>query len=224
MADSTVNIVVGLAKPPYVIKEDISGFEIELVEQLYKSIGKKTKFIFSPYTGFKKMLSLQHIDAIMTANQQLFPDNKTLNDVYIKYQNIAVTLKKNNIALSQISDLSNYTIASFQNAHKVLGEEFAKASSNSPLFMQVYDQEKQIKLLLLNRIDVLVIDVHIFQYYLHKVFGDVKDSDIQYHYVFPASPYKLAFKNPTNMVEFNQALANYKLSDDYQKLLKKYNF
>jgi polar amino acid transport system substrate-binding protein len=41
--------VLGLSKPPYVIEENHSGFELELVQQILTMIGKAPEFIFIPY-------------------------------------------------------------------------------------------------------------------------------------------------------------------------------
>jgi len=40
-AEQAFKIVVGLSKPPYVIKENMSGFELEVVQQVFKISGKK---------------------------------------------------------------------------------------------------------------------------------------------------------------------------------------
>ncbi|WP_085299756.1 substrate-binding periplasmic protein [Cognaticolwellia mytili] len=219
-----VKVVVGLSKPPYVIKESMSGFELELIEQLFKISGKTVEFIFAPYGRSEKMLELDDINAIMTVNEQIFPNNTLLSSNYINYQNVAISLEINNILLPTIADLANYSIASFQLAHKVLGQEFANAVASSPVFTQVSDQEKQLELLLLGRIDVLVMDIKIFLYYLNKLKISPEKSKIKFHHIFPISPYKVAFKKQADVIEFNQALTEFKRSVNYRELIKKYNF
>ena len=224
MASQPFKVVVGLSKPPYVIKESLSGFELELIQQVLTTIGKKPEFIFIPYGRSEKMLELPDISAVITVNEQMFPNSKALSENYISYQNVAISLKKNAITLNNISDISRYSIASFQLANKVLGQEFATAVAASDIFIQVANQEKQVELLMRDRVDVLVMDIKIFFYYWHKLKVSEKENSVDIHHIFPLSPYRVAFKNSENVEVFNQAMKNYKLSDQYQQLIEKYNF
>ena len=223
-AKQPFKVVVGLSKPPYVIEKEQSGFELELVRQILTTMGKSTEFVFVPFGRSEKMFELADINAVITVNNQMFPNIASLSDIYITYQNIAISMKKNAISLNRISDLSQYSIASFQLAHKVLGEEFALAATSSSMFIQVANQEKQVELLLLGRVDVLVMDVKIFLHYLNKLNRSEQQSEIQFHHIFPLSPYRVAFKNNQDANAFNQALSKFKASNDYQKLVEKYNF
>tara|TARA_B110000211_G_scaffold68286_1_gene78902 strand:- start:25285 stop:25995 length:711 start_codon:yes stop_codon:yes gene_type:complete len=224
VAKQTFKVVVGLSKPPYVIKEAQAGFELELIRQVLTNIGKTPEFIFIPYGRSEKMLELSDISAVMTVNQQMFPKNDQLSESYINYQNVAISLKNRAIKLRSISDIANYSVASFQLAHKVLGQEFAAAVTDSAIFIQVANQRKQVELLLLGRVDILVMDIKIFLHYLHALGMSEKQNDIQFHYIFPLSPYRVVFKNVDDVARFNQAMHKYKLSTDYKILLKKYNF
>ena len=223
-AQPVAKIVVGLSKPPYVIKESMSGFELELIQQIFKVSGKRAEFIFVPYSRSEKMLQRDDITAVMTINEQVFPNTTLLSENYINYENVAITLNKNNILLPNISSLANHTVASFQLAHKVLGQEFANAMKIAPVFTQIVDQEKQVELLLRGRIEVVVMDVKIFLYYLNKLNMSARKSDVKFHHIFPVSPYRMAFKHKTERDEFNQALAKFRHSARYQNLISKYNF
>jgi polar amino acid transport system substrate-binding protein len=224
MANQPFQVVLGLSKPPYVIEENQTGFELELIKHVLTNIGKDPEFIFIPYGRSEKMLALPSIDAVMTTNKQMFPNSKNLSDSYINYQNVAISLKKNEISLNSISGIANYSIASFQLANKMLGEEFAMAVTSSPIFIQVANQENQIELLLRGRVDILVMDIKIFLHFINKLNLNEKLGDIQFHHIFPLSSYQVAFKKSEDVDAFNQALKNYKVSDKHQKLIEKYNF
>ena len=224
LANQPFKVVLGLSKPPYIIEENYSGFELELVQQILTMVGKAPEFIFIPYGRSEKMLALPDIDAVMTANKHIFPNIDTLSKNYINYQNVAISLKENAVSLNSIADISNYSIASFQISHIILGEKFAKAVTGSPIFIQVADQEKQLELLFLGRVDVIVIDLKIFLYYLNKLNLNERESDIEVHHIFPISSYSMAFKNTDDVNAFNKAMKKYKRTDDYKKLIEKYNF
>jgi len=224
LANQPFKVVLGLSKPPYVIEENHSGFELELIQQILTMIGKAPEFIFIPYGRSEKMLALPDIDAVMTVNKHIFPNIETLSKNYINYQNVAISLKENAVSINSIADISHYSIASFQIAHKILGVEFAEAVTNSPIYIQVVDQEKQLELLFLGRVEVVVMDLKIFLYYLNKLKLNERENDIKVHHVFPINPYSMAFKNADDVSAFNQAMKKYKMTADYQKLLEKYNF
>jgi polar amino acid transport system substrate-binding protein len=224
LANQHFKVVLGLSKPPYVIEKNHLGFELELIQQILTMMGKAPEFIFIPYGRSEKMLAFSDIDAVMTANKHIFPNIDTLSKNYIDYQNVAISLKENAVSLNSIADISNYSIASFQIAHKILGVEFAEAVTDSPLFIQVADQEKQLKLLFLGRVEIVVMDLKIFLYYLNKLNINERESDIKVHHIFPTSSYSMAFKNAGNVSAFNQVMKKYKMTADYQKLIEKYNF
>lgn len=224
MAKQNFKVVVGLSKPPYVIKKELAGFELELIRVVLTHMGKDPEFIFIPYGRSAKMLELPDVNAVMTVNQQMFPNSHNFTENYINYQNIAISFKNKNIKLNSIADISNHSIASFQLADKILGPEFSTAVANSPMFIQIANQKKQVELLLLDRVDILVMDIKIFLHYLHVLGMSKRRDDIQFHYIFPLSPYHVVFKDIDNVKKFDNAMRKYKLSTEYKTLLKKYNF
>lgn len=223
-AGEQVNIVVGLAKPPYVFEKKNNGFELELVSHILNKFNKQPNFIFVPYGRSPKMFTADDIDAILTSNKQLMNGSDMLSDTYITYQNVAISLKENNIQLNEISDLRNFSIATFQSAHKVLGEEFAIASGYSPMYTQVIEQKKQLELLMKKRVDVIIIDINIAQYYLNAMTGAHLKQPVKIHPIFPPSEYSMAFKDKSMILPFNHALKDFKNSKAYIELKNKYNY
>jgi len=222
-ANEELVVAVGLAKPPYVIQSDDSGFELELIRNVFKKMGKSTKFVYTQFGHSSKMLKVKEIDAVMTTNQSVFSDNSKLSDDYITYQNIAISLRKNNLKINSIEDLANYSIASFQKADKVLGSAFADAVDKSPLYMKIADQSHQPMLLLKGRVQALIMDRNIFEYFTRKL--DINDINtlFTFHQIFPKTNYKIAFKDRKNVQLFNDVFAQYKQSNEYLSLRKSYN-
>jgi len=219
-----LSIVVGLDKPPYVMQAKRSGFEIELIRNIFHKTNIDTTFVFTQYKHSVKMLDAKYIDAVMTTNNRVFTDETQLSDTYISYQNVAISLKSNNLTIKSIEELGNYSIAAFQNADKLLGEAYHKASKRSPLYMSTANQSSQPQLLLKHRVDVIVLDINIFNYMVRGLGINNLNSMFNYHYVFPKTNYHVAFKDLAMKHLFNQALAEYKDSTEYQILKRKYNF
>jgi polar amino acid transport system substrate-binding protein len=224
-AEDKFIVAVGLAKPPYVIQTEDSGFELDLIRNVLRKTGKTATFVYTQFGHSSKMLDVKEIDAVITTNSKVFTDTTKLSDIYITYQNIAISLKKNNITINEIKDLEYFSIASFQKADKVLGKAFADASHKSPLFLKIADQSQQPHLLLKGRVDVLIMDINIFKYLTHEL--NMNNNDITrlftFHPIFPESHYRMAFKNKTFIPLFNETLVKYKQTDEYLALRKHYN-
>jgi polar amino acid transport system substrate-binding protein len=218
-------VTVGLAKPPYVIQADDSGYELDLIRNVLKEMGKTATFIYTQFGHSTKMLDVKGVDAVITTNSKVFSDTTLLSDKYITYQNIAISLKRNNLEINEVSDLARFSVASFQKADKVLGKTFADAVSKSPSFLKIAEQSQQPQLLLKGRVDVLIMDINIFKYFIHEL--NMNNNDIAmlftFHPIFPETHYRVAFKNKTYIPLFNNTLAKYKESDEYLALRKHYN-
>lgn len=221
-ANETVNIVVGLTKPPYVIEKTQSGFELDVITSILKQLNKQPNYIFVPFGRSERMLNEHDIDMILTANKQIIGDKAYLSEPYITYQNVAISLKKNELLIDSIKDLANYSLATFQSAHKVLGSEFAKSAELSPVYIQIIKQEHQLDMLFKERVEVIIMDKNIFRYMFEKYYPGKDFDQLTIHKVFPESPYSVAFKSHFSRNNFNQQLEVFLSSIQYQALIEKY--
>lgn len=222
IAKDKLLIAVGLAKPPYVIQANNTGFEIELIRNVLANMGKSAKFVYTSFGHSPNMLAVDEIDAVMTTNGRMFTDLTKLTDVYITYENTAISLKYKNLTIESIKDLANYSVASFQKADKILGVEFEIAVNQSTFFLQIADQKRQPVLLLKERVDVVVMDRNIFNYFARELKIEKLENKFNFHNVFPKTHYRMAFKDAQNTTQFNKTFIKYSKSKAYQSLLKKY--
>jgi len=222
LAQDKFIIAVGLAKPPYVIQADDSGFEIDLIRNVMANMGKSAEFVYTSFGHAPQMLAVDEIDAVMTMNTRVFSDTSKLSDVYIIYQNVAVSLKNKHLKIESIKDLANYSIASFQKADIILGSEFENAVNQSPIFLQVADQKRQPNLLIKERVDVVVMDKNIFSHFARELKIDKQKNQFTFHNIFPKSHYRMAFKDSINIPLFNKAFIEYSESKNYHALLERY--
>ncbi|MDU0355953.1 transporter substrate-binding domain-containing protein [Paraglaciecola aquimarina] len=220
----TLTIMSGIHKPPYVIQDKESGFEIELVRMIVKEMGKTAVFHYVNYGRASKMLYMNDVDGVMSTNDKVFSDRSVLTHPYIQYQNVAVSLAENNFKVDTISDLSTHSIASFQLAHKVLGTEFNEAAMSSPMFVQMSDQSKQPEMLFRKRIDFVVMERQIFYTLAEQSEWSRELDKVRIHSVFPVSDYSMAFKEVKNVALFNTALKVVLKSKQYEQLKRKYGF
>lgn len=214
---------MGWSKPPYVISEGHTGFEIDLVREVMKSIGHEIIPIYVPFGRSHVMLQRGVVDITLTLNPRLGIPPEQLSDVYITYQNVAISLKKSELSIETIADLGSHTVVAFQNASVVLGEEFKHAVSQSKLYTELPDQRQQVEMLLLGNTAVVVMDINIFMHISKEIRGVSQKDRVKVHYLFPASPYQAGFKDVRLKEAFNLALKNYLKTDQYEWLKYRYS-
>lgn len=218
-----LDVAVGWSKPPYVIAEGNTGFEIDLFRAVMQSIGHDIVPIYVPFGRSHAMLKSDMVDVTLTMSNRLDVNPERLSDVYITYQNVAISMKKSNLQLDTLADLQNHTVVAFQNASVVLGQEFSQATSKSRLYVELPDQNKQVEMLLLGNTAVVVMDVNIFLHLSKQIRGESQRDNIDIHYLFPPSSYRAGFKDIALKNAFNLALENYMKSDQYQWLKYRYS-
>lgn len=217
-----LSVAVGWTKSPYVIEATDSGYEIELIRHIFDTMGHQVSFVYVPYGRSYDLVKAGSVDAAMTLNANIDVSPAHLSDVYIEYQNVAVSLTKLGVHLEDISDLKDLTIVGFQNASKVLGEQYLNATKLSPTYIELPDQIRQVKMLYENKTQVVVMDVNIFIHISESLSTSSTLPDVSIHDVFPRTGYRMGFLDAELSNQFNQALAAYKQSESFAKLLKKY--
>jgi polar amino acid transport system substrate-binding protein len=220
----TLQVAVSWAKPPYIIPKTHSGFEIELIADVFKDLTHDVNFIYMPYDRTIEMLQRKQTDVTLTLNNLSGISPKYLSDVYVFYQNVAVSLKSKNLPIQHIQDLSKHSVVGFQSASDVLGKEFAGAIENNNLYIEIADQRRQVELLFNEQVDVIIIDVNVFHYLSLDLTGIDQFEMVTVHSFFAQNHYSAGFKDMTLKNQFNQSLAKYKSSGRYNILKAKYNF
>lgn len=219
IAAKTLNIVVGLERPPYILQASNSGYELELVSQVVELMGHDVKYIYVPYGRTQKLLHEPDIDAITTMTADTAPKLEHLTDTYVTYHNSVVSLSETRLKVSQISDLKHVGVISFHNAKILLGEEYYNAVVNNSDYIEIAEQLTQVKLFLKDRVHCIVIDKNIFNYLMKQL---AINKPVDFHNVFPPTDYQMLFKDPKLVLAFNKQLAAFKLSENYQRLQQKY--
>ncbi|TMP28553.1 amino acid ABC transporter substrate-binding protein [Pseudoalteromonas rubra] len=220
----TLDVSVGWTKPPYVIEQGDTGFELDMVKAVFAALGHDLQFVYVPFGRSDSLLKTGKVDAALTMNRRMDLAGAVLSEPYITYHNTAISLKSRNLKLHSISALENYAVIGFQNASLVLGMEYQLATANSPLYIELPDQKKQVELLLQGKVDVVVMDINIFNYLSKAILGRDQMVNVSVHYLFPASPYRIAFRDPELKEAFNLKMVQFKNSPAYQKLLNRYQF
>ena len=216
-----IEVVVGWTKPPYVISEHDSGFELELVRAILLEIGHDMSPIYVPFGRTASLVTKGDMDMGLTLNIGHDIDPAILTDAYVYYQNVAVSRTDRNFEINQIQDLLGHSVIAFQTAISVLGEEFKNTLAHQKNYMELAQQERQVNLLLLGSVDVAVLDRNIFQYVKRQLPVE-KQHDTRIHTLFPVSAYSAAIPDEQLRNQFNEVLAQFIKDGRYQSLLDKF--
>lgn len=217
-----LDLAVGWTKPPYVIAEGNTGFELDLMRMVFNSLGHDILPIYVPYGRSYALLASGNVDLTLTINQKWGIEPQFLSDVYVTYQNVAISLKKHGFKIEKASDLQFYSVVAFQRASVVLGEKYAQAVEKSRLYIELPEQRRQVDMLLMGYVEVAVMDVNIFIHLSKSLTGESQLNNVNIHPLFPASPYRAGFKDMELKQQFNQALNTFMASDRYKWLIRKY--
>lgn len=219
----TLSIAVGWDKPPYVMADAQSGYEIELISDVLKSLGYHANFISIPYGRSYDILLNPRFDAVTTLSHKVKTDGVHLSSIYIEYQNVAITKKDLNASIKSIADLSRYSLVAFQNAHRILGYDFSELTLNHKEYLEVPDQDRQVRLFLSGKMQVIVMDINIFRHLYNQIIPEAQQQEITVHPIFPVNGYRMGFSSQVVNKEFNEAFATYRKSKKFLNLQQKYH-
>lgn len=219
----TLSIAVGWDKPPYVMSDAQSGYEIEVISDVLTILGYEPKFIPIPYGRSYDILFNPRFDAVTTLSHKVKIEGVYLSSVYIEYQNVAISRRALNANIDKISDLAKYSLVAFQNAHRVLGFEFGEMTLSHKQYLEVPDQARQVRLLLTGKMQVIVMDINIFRYLHNQIIPQAEQQAVTIHPVFPINGYRMGFSNEALNDEFNEVFATYRKTKQFLRLQQKYN-
>ncbi|WP_462159816.1 substrate-binding periplasmic protein [Pseudoalteromonas sp. GB56] len=217
-----LDIAVGNTLPPYSIAEFESGIEVEIVRTALQNKGYTVKFFYVPFARLKSSLHSHLADAALTLKSDNESGDIYYSEPHIEFHNVVVTLSKNDISIKSIDDLSSLSVLAFQNANINLGDAFDAMAKGNSRYAEIANQESQVSMLFLERVDALVIDKRIFDYYQQRLDSPLNAQAITVHNIFSPTDYHVGFIKKAIRDDFNHALSDLRLSGQYQNILNKY--
>lgn len=218
----TVLVGFGTHKPPYVFEDQDSGLEYELVEAALEQAGLQMKPYYAPLERLHRMLQHQELDAMASTNQTSGV-NAHYSDIYIEYQNIAVTLRHRNIRLDSIEDLNGYSISAFQRARFLLGPSFNSMSAANPRYREEARQITRNLLLYAGRVDVMIGDRRIIRAFNAEIADRVDiNQPVTEHPLFAPTGYRVGFTDAAIRDRFDQGLGAIRDSGRYDEVTRRY--
>ncbi len=217
-----IKVAVGLALPPYVISSENKGMELDIIKEVLALNGHTIKPVYLPFARVPWSLNEGKVDAAMTINESSGIKNVFYSTSHITYQNVAVSLAKNNYTINKIDDLVNRSVLAFQSATLYLGDEFKNMAGKNNRYNEEPRQDIQIAMVYNGRAEAVVMDKNIFKYYKAKETRADVSQGVNIHTIFPPSLYKVGFRSEAMRDEFNISLKKLVDSGMHKKIINRY--
>ncbi len=215
-----ITAAVGTSLAPYIIQEDNSGIEIDIVKEALALKNHTLRLRYPPLKQVPILYKKNAVDAALTVTKD-FGLDACLSDVVIQYQNFAISLTKSNFTIKDLSDLANKKIVAFQNATTYLGDAY-KIAVSAAQYTEIAKQTLQVNRLFLERDDIVIADKNIFLYYKSKTTHIKTDKPLTFHPIFPPSPYRVAFRDQKVCQDFNEGLKILKETGKTKEIMARY--
>ena len=227
-AKETLKVSFGDRLAPWVIPETGNGIIIDILTTALEPSGYNIEAEYLPYARRLKAYHQGLVDVVSDVNPNTIK-NEHLQGFFsgpaYKYENYAFSLSKRNYQFNAIADLINLRLLSWQGAIAHLGDEYAEMATNNPFYSETHDQSAQVKLLFLERVDVIQLDLQIFKYYLaHEINKGVLDTSakVDRFALFGSSPNGFLFRSIKVRDEFTKQLEKMRSDGRYQKIIERY--
>lgn len=217
-----VTVAVSWTLPPFVFPETDTGIDLEIAKKALAFGDYNLTPSYMSYGRTAKDLRERNVDGALTVSEIRGIDQVHFTNKYICYQNVAVTLEESGNQIPSIEDMQDISVVAFQDATKILGDQFKQAAQSSPLYREVSNQENQVALLYMQRTEAIVLDVNIFTYYQNNSPKADIDVPVNIWRLFPASCYSAAFLDEEIKNAFNRGLKQLICSGEYESIFFKY--
>jgi len=229
-ADLTVGF--NIDRPPYVYLDaagNVAGIEVELARAVLARLGYGMKSEVMSKSRMLPALKGRQADIIMSVHGSDEP-GVYYSDGVVDYVNIAVTRKADRIRLATDADLDQYRFVIWQRGWADLGPAFAaryrpdEQGHFRDNYFQSSTQDAQARVFWARRVDVIVVDRLVFNWYRRQLAGTMKtDDEVDYHDIFPnATVFAAAFADRDVRDRFNAALKAMRADGGYQDIVNRY--
>ncbi|WP_350314597.1 transporter substrate-binding domain-containing protein [Pseudoalteromonas sp. TB43-MNA-CIBAN-0091] len=204
---------------PYVISENDSGIQLEIVKAALNNQDiNKVDVHYMSNQRADALLNQGHVDIALNYSGILIAGIYRSQSV-VSYENVVVSLKKSNFTINSIYDLATKSVLAFQNAPAYLPKEFGHNLENLRGYEEVFNQQAQIHHLMAGWVDTIILDRRIFLHYLKEYQKTNATKDFVIHAIFPPAARPAYFNNDLLRQQFDKGLANIIQSGEYRTIM-----
>ncbi len=213
--------------PPFFIEKEEKGLFLEITREIFKHLPEyNVKYIFM---SNNRLLHEINRGKIIDVACNIFPGSEVdahLSEAIFRFTDVAVTKKVSQVNIEKIDDLKNYSIAAYQGAKDLLGEEFIKMTLKNNNYNEYSHPKDTTYLMVAGKKDVRIGDIHIFwhdlqsKYYQNEML--MKKSDFNIHRLWPDVYSHMAFKDARLRDAVNKVITQLKQDGSIDKIYAQY--
>jgi polar amino acid transport system substrate-binding protein len=180
-----ITVAVSPSLPPYVFSEDDTGLQLQILKSAFKDQGiTNLDIVYMSNKRAGQSLEQMKVDIAMNyaglTTSAIYPSQSLL-----AYQNVAISLRKNNFKINTVYDLLGKSVVAFQNATEFLPPPFKALTTKLSAYEEVVYQAAQVDHLMKEWVDVVVLEKRVFLYYLQQYKESHPIKPITVHPIFP---------------------------------------
>ncbi|MES2258932.1 MAG: transporter substrate-binding domain-containing protein [Pseudomonadota bacterium] len=219
-------------KPPFAFVDaagNVAGIEVDVIRNVLTRLGFGMKI--EPVSKSRLLLVVRTGQVDIAASVQGKDEGSVYySDGIADYLNYAITRKEDGIQLATEADLDLHRFVIWQNGWADLGPAFeAKYRPDAhgrfrANYFQSGTQDAQSRVFWARRVEVIVVDKSIFEWYRHQLAASMKvDDELVFHDIFKTgTTFAAAFGERAMRDRFNVALKAMRADGTYQAILNKY--
>jgi polar amino acid transport system substrate-binding protein len=226
MAKQVLKVGVGNF-PPFFIEDGKKGIFIEIIDEIFKQLPQyKVTYIFM--SNNRILHEINYGESIDVACN-VFPRsniNAYLSEPVFRFRDVAVSKKSNQLVVKTISDLRGNSIAAYQGAIELLGDEFKRMAQDNPEYSEHSHPKDTTQLMLAGKKDIRIGDINIFWYDLnnkhYNKYKNLAHSNFTVHYLWPDIYSHMAFKDQSLQKAVDEVIKELTLNGVMEKIYIKH--
>lgn len=220
--ESTVlqELVLGVEdSPPYVISAQNSGLEVDIIRAALRAVGYKLRIEYMTTGRGVRLLLNKRVD-IVTPIYHADSERFYLAAPHVFYRPSLFSLAPNELSIRSIDDIARGSVAAYKGVLSGFGAKFQHIARQCPLFVELGDPRRIVDMLYLKRVDIAILDLHAFQYFLHA--SGLDASKLNIHDLIEPVPVSAAFHDNLLKRKYEKGVRIILRNGEYERIAARY--
>ncbi len=218
-----VFLATPLSLQPYYIPRTDQGLIYETIKMAFAASGYQVSPVYVSQREVTHILARR--PDIDCAGYQMARDGDNLftADEPYAFNSDAVTNAGNHVRLNGLSDLKGKSIIAYRGAQKFLGDKYRHAVAGNPHYREIFNHRAQVKLLLKNRVQVIIADHLLVEWYVRYLAQESSEEyKLTYHELFPPLQTRFACRDSELLGAYKAGLEEIRGNGELEKIRSRY--
>lgn len=221
---SDIRVGIPVSQAPFSFPEKRNGIEVDLAKEIFRRMGKNVIPVYVDFKDIQESLKNGKIDVALTQPKAFDSSELATSRAYIRYQNVAISLRNKGHFITRLDDIRGSKVAAFPTAKINLGQKLKNLVDNNLISYSEHSRQNALNEKLYDgSADFIFVDINVFKYgqkSLNK--SQKKNNPVQIYNVFPPTFYHMAFRDKSELEKINKIIYEVKKDGTYQRILAQY--